>query len=176
MGDYSSLCQFPRSRAEEQGFRRALGDLDVLYANDFSLVLKVESVPDSAENRTPYATRGWCSFETRTAGTKARSARTYSTAGIHSLALCPCLPEDFKKVLESKHFTNGTDSRLVVELYTKLFNDKVKAMREFRVVRLENNESLNLARVIPCCRGLQQIVFIECTETLTREGMRPIEL
>lgn len=141
--DQSSIHQHPRKKWEAKMFKRALGDMPLLYAK-FD-VLVVDWVPSDGETKE-YLDRGWCWMEAVTA-----------KKGHHLLPLSPdmndivaeqlrdleengggsngLINEKVEEILSNKHFTCKLDDLGRVYKQYKLF----EARRMFREALAHSN-------------------------------------
>jgi len=127
--DYSCLWQVPRGTNQEQEFRTSLKNMHILYAHDYTKVVRLEEVPDWAESSKKYMERGWCSTEARWSGMKNRTL-TYRAGdavdgGTTDEILTPMTPREYLAALVNLHFTSKrSDFIKVAKCYEMVFEAK----------------------------------------------------
>ena len=151
--DYGSLFQHPdpangvrRSEEEQRLFEQGLEGTPMLYAHEFTIVLRSTRMPPDyrsayelpeGANTADYKDRGWCTTETAfaclcksvflswdlaqiTDFSRYGAMRDEATKG--GVRPAPLTPEAFSTLIETQKFTNGTvDRPRVVNLYRKHF-------------------------------------------------------
>jgi len=140
--DFASLPQPPRTKREDQAFKRGLKAIDLLYGGKMSIVVQLKDIPEphfEGMNSTPYNRRGWCVFEEAVSSIlkdndkvwnlsnvskELKSGETYKEVlcAAVSLRQPPVPPQQFCEQLESLVFTSGADRVLVGQIYTDFFN------------------------------------------------------
>ena len=95
----------------------ALESMDILYAHDGTLVLRVDTAPPpDSPNVRPYQDRGWCRFEEFGSSLKVdKERRSVSLSNTDRRFMVPRSPEWFKELLSRLHFTNGRADKEVHE-------------------------------------------------------------
>merc|ERR1711968_78209 len=97
-------------------------------------------------NALEYEDRGWCQFERMVSAMKDSSSSSqnlirWSETNADIIAdaqlgtegtIVPRTPSSFGKLLQSLHFANGNDRRVVVKLYTKVFRMRASAATKLR--------------------------------------------
>uniref|UniRef100_A0A0G4F8L8 Uncharacterized protein n=1 Tax=Chromera velia CCMP2878 TaxID=1169474 RepID=A0A0G4F8L8_9ALVE len=128
--DLMSLFQKPRDETQNELFKEALNDLEILYSSPHTRVCKSTGVPADS---IAYALRGWPCFETFITGFKSprlvlhlstlegedfeRESERETVAQSKQSVQMPACPEEFNSVLDTKKFTNGADAEIVKDLY-----------------------------------------------------------
>jgi len=129
--DYCSLFQkspdgTPRSPMENAAFKAALSRMQVWYAHQLTTCFFLTQPPEGSTT-LPYMERGWPTFEYNVS----MLAKTVTSSGwpqLFDISLGvdrifqrppPLSTAELRKLLNSKHFTNGADKDLVAALYEK---------------------------------------------------------
>jgi hypothetical protein len=122
--DYLSLHQAPRDEQDAALFGRAIESMHLIFSLETADVYRIVDVPDTSENATSYADRGWTTFETVVACSgklavftiRSREVRAEQTTPV------PLLPAEFNLAIQSKLFSEQTtDLPLVISLYRKIW-------------------------------------------------------
>ena len=133
--DYMSLHQKPkggkRTDLEDKMFKAALGTMSTWYVHQNTVVFKLTQLPAGRSDPSrEYMNRGWCFFEammssfSRLVLDLSRFSAGHST--LEGIVLqcevyrpAPLPPDEFRKALNDKNFTNGADKDSVANLYKK---------------------------------------------------------
>ena len=168
--DWCSLCQKDeagnRAEDETEAFRTALARMQLLYAHQKTIVYCLTEQPLGwTGNR--YENRGWPSFERMvTMLLKHHSHGSWQlivdAANPERRPLPPMLPEEFDAMLDDEEqitFSNGTDKRLVSELYHQTLTVALGQTRTLRYAGLRwgDAEMESLVRVLPMCHALETL-------------------
>jgi hypothetical protein len=178
--DFLSMAQDERTQEEEVSFKRALADVNLWYAHQDTVVWLQTWLPERVVHK--YNGRGWPRFE--------RAVSMMITDGDNLLDLAPggksiahdsecvdfqtlwhkChasrkpprLPEAFEEVLQTLHFTNGSDREFVAKKYKETFQEVLDAAEELWFAELgwKDEDAYELAEVLPHCHSLVQISLI----------------
>lgn len=149
--DYPCLPQLPRNHNEEATFKAALESMELMYAHDWTGVLRVDTAAPPGVN--PYHLRGWC----------ASYGEVIKT------------PDEFNKKLDATVFTNGhTDRALVKSLYYNLCVKKVQTMEVLSVV-VSEAEAPRLAVLLPQISRLKQLTVHPATPVAALSALDAID-
>ena len=170
--DYVSLYQFKRKVAShEKSFRRAMGNMHMLYAHEHSSTLRIESltpademrmdatvlvyhapsdevksvpVADLIANRTAYRDRGWCIAELCWSSTRSRGklSKEIDEAEADTKGQAPMPPEMFVPLFKEKlQFTHRSDMDAVLKLQERVFHEKAQKNQILRLAKLSRAEA-----------------------------------
>merc|ERR1712043_132814 len=176
--DWGSLPQKPRTNEETAIFGKALNLMQVWYGGYYPYVVELMDVPREAYNGTPYKDRGWCTFESQLANSKA-GCPVYGVSDNNiddfgrwraNLGL-PMVPERFEQVLATAKFTTKADKGKVCELYRTSFEMMSSTSYMLHLTnRGINDEDLDVfAAALPHYKVLYRIDF-EGNEGITAAG------
>lgn len=176
--DWCSLCQPPRTVAEENSFAQALRDVALWYAHQRTAVWLLTTAPQEGswkngnpdECSEPYERRGWPTFEWAL-GSLITPSHELVDLGLHDdrcndwvavFQQCkaqrrpPWLPEEFGVELAEKHFARPADRNLLERKYAQAFRE-VMAFTwnlSFHSVGWGDAEAIVLAQSLPYCGGV----------------------
>lgn len=165
--DFTSLPQRQRSHPEEASFKKALSAIDLLFAHDWTYVLRLDR--DASGDATPYDFRGWCLFEMLAASTKFSGQYNVSLTGKDG-TLLPSTPDGFEDELARSHFSNTADKSLVAKLYRQLFEKKVCHLKELVLPSLNDSDCIKLLDLLPCTKALEVLFFLHCSASLSQSA------
>lgn len=119
-----------RTDLENTRMKSALRDMDLLFAHDDTLVLRLNApIPKSAPRSAPYSERGWCAFEHRTSLMKRVRGKSIAFHQWREGLVEPSIPHkeplDFKDELHRLHFSEAGDLLHVADLYEKAFKRQI---------------------------------------------------
>ncbi|KAL1512428.1 hypothetical protein AB1Y20_005683 [Prymnesium parvum] len=164
--DWCSLCQQgkggSRSEAEEEAFRGARESMELWYAHPLTTVLKLSEVRSSGHS-TPYAERGWPTFESHAATLAKRSSDKCWTlvmeVGEQSHRRPPLTVGQFAQELAAKRFADDDDKERVLELYRRALHTYFAPSRSLQLsgLRWGDADATQLARTLPQCNRLESL-------------------
>ncbi|KAL1520434.1 hypothetical protein AB1Y20_022017 [Prymnesium parvum] len=164
--DWCSLCQQgkggSRSEAEEEAFRGARESMELWYAHPLTTVLKLSEVRSSGHS-TPYAERGWPTFESHAATLAKRSSDKCWTlvmeVGEQSHRKPPLTVGQFAQELAAKRFADDDDKERVLELYRRALHTYFAPSRSLQLsgLRWGDADATQLARTLPQCNRLESL-------------------
>ena len=186
--DYCSMPQkrgwAGRTAAEDRAFRRALSQMQVMYAHKKTLVYMLTVNPKWTVTPTwdckEYTERGWPNFEQRVSMLlKMQSSRAWANVvnvgNPNAKQLVPLTPEGFAALLETLHFTNGADRGPVAELYRKTIENALSQTQELRFVKQGwgDKEIAELVGVLPLCTELRRLA-LDDNDEITAKGAKTL--
>ena len=186
--DYCSMPQkrgeAGRTAAEDRAFRRALSQMQVMYAHKKTLVYMLTVNPKWTVTPTwdckEYIERGWPNFEQRVSMLlKMQSSRAWANVvnvgNPNAKQLVPLTPEGFSALLETLHFTNGADRGPVAELYRKTIENALSQTQELRFVKQGwgDKEIAELVGVLPLCTELRRLA-LDDNDKITAKGAKTL--
>merc|ERR1711924_498476 len=90
------------------------------------------------------------------------------------MGMAPQTVERFSELMRSKHFTNGTDCDVVIELYKNTIKDvlgKGTIMKYKEQEHWGDDEMRSFIEILPLCKELDYVDFYGSFKELTDAGM-----
>ena len=164
------MYQKPRKDEEEDAFRTALSQMQILYAHQKTLSYLLSKHPEwtvaPSWDCKEYLFRGWPNFERRvTMLLKLSSSVAWKNVvdvgTPDAKKLVPLTPEAFEKLLTTLAFTNGADTEVVAGLYHKTIDDALSQTTSLRFVKEDwgDSEIRELVQVLPLCKQLRRLAL-----------------
>lgn len=175
--DWPSIPQKPRTPAEDQWFKLALGGMQLIYGNDLFWVLKMKHMPQPAQCLDekghfhvldkhgnpkvlcwPYEGKGWCYTEDVISNARKRVMMSRMEFGNEEIQLSKdsvsqglaLHPEAFRRRLAEKVFSNSSDHEVVYAMYLNTFEQCLRFSTEQLVVYI----SFERAHLVDYCEAL----------------------
>jgi len=161
--DFLSLFQVDafgqRTDSEEFSFRTALHSMHLIYANPKWDVYRIITMPEDAVNKVPYTRRGWCVFESSTAGLGARVMQTIKDGELvfTEATPVPMTPTKFQDTVKELHFTSKkADSKMVLQLFKSIF-PRLAAHEEMRFFTWGDDNMREFLQVLTQFTGVKVV-------------------
>lgn len=176
--DWCSLYQEPRTQEEKIAFMRSLQHINLWYAHAETEVWMLTYTP---EDVTPYERRGWPTFEVAIStmisdstsvldigllpvdfGTQ-KAPRIKDWADVvkacQGMRSPPFTPDDFKRELDRKIFTNQSDAEMVCRKYSETFKHVMGSVEQLWLdgLRWVDSDVKRLTKVLPHCGVLIEL-------------------
>jgi hypothetical protein len=177
--DYMSLYQQPRTPEQQAAFDRGLANVNLWYTHQDTVVWLQTWLPARVQNK--YDARGWPTFERAVSwmitdtnsvldlgpGGKSITEDERSQDWTWLFEACkagrkpPRVPEEFRNVLMTKHFTAGADMEKVANKYEKTFTEVLNHAEQlwFADLGWDDTDAKELAAVLPYCKSLLQLIL-----------------
>ena len=183
--DWCSLCQKDeagnRTPTEQASFTAALSCMQIWYAHQSTTVFLMTKLPKGALVHA-YDSRGWPTFE-RLVSMLVKPARLEmwprivdAGSGVGDCTRLPPVTVDaFETLLRTKHFTNGADRGMVVDLYRQTAYSVLAGAWQLDYIGLGwgDDEVIGLCHWLPRCQRLKKI-FLRNNPLIGDRGIQEI--